>query len=150
VVSLVSSSGRTCVQPGLYESDAVATIGRIGRYSVTFDDPAPGARRPDELTSETAKEGDQIKGESTTKPSPLLGSSIAIRKATDEVEAAPGFFEGDTVAHCGPTLKGEFARTVNLTDMHIGWVFTRSVPNNAHIHILGALKAGIHGIPYEV
>jgi hypothetical protein len=98
----------------------------------------------------TAKADEQIKGESTTKPSPLLWSLITIRKATDEVEAAPGFFEGDTVAHCGPTLKGEFARTVNLTDMHIGWVFTRSVPNNAHTHILGALKAGIHEIPYAV
>ena len=31
------------------------------------------------------------------------------------MEAEPGFFEGDTVAHCGPTLKGEFARTLNLT-----------------------------------
>jgi hypothetical protein len=86
----------------------------------------------------------------TTKPSPLLRSSITIRKATDEVEAAPGFFEGDTVAHCGPTLKGEFARTVNLTDMHTGWVFTRTVRNNAHTHILGALKVGIDEIPYEV
>jgi IS30 family transposase len=63
---------------------------------------------------------------------------------------APGFFEGDTVAHCGPTLKGEFARTLNLTDMHIGWVFTRTVRNNARTHILGALKAGVREIPYEV
>lgn len=61
------------------------------------------------------------------KPCPLLRSSITIRKAGDEVEESPAFFEGDTVAHCGPTLKGEFARTVNLTDMHIGWVFTRTV-----------------------
>lgn len=97
-----------------------------------------------------AKAKDQVKGKSTTKPSPLLRSSVKIRKATDEIEAAPGFFEGDTVAHCGPTLKGEFARTLNLTDMHIGWVFTRTVRNNAHTHILGALKAGIHEIPYEV
>ncbi|EFG75660.1 integrase core domain protein, partial [Mycobacterium parascrofulaceum ATCC BAA-614] len=96
------------------------------------------------------KARDQIKGKSTTKASPLLRSSIKIRKATDEVEGSPGFFEGDTVAHCGPTLKGEFARTVNLTDMHIGWVFTRTERNNAHTHILGALKAGVHEIPYEV
>jgi len=68
-----------------------------------------------------AKATDQIRGVSTTKPSPLLRSSIKIRKAGDEVEAEPGFFEGDTVAHCGPTLKGEFARTVNLTDVHTGW-----------------------------
>ncbi|WP_211187976.1 hypothetical protein [Mycobacterium pseudokansasii] len=93
---------------------------------------------------------DQIKGKSTTKTSPLLRSSIKIRKATDEAEASPGFFEGDTVAHCGPTLKGEFARTLNLTDAHIGWVFTRTVPNNAHTHILGALKTAMHEIPYEV
>jgi hypothetical protein len=92
----------------------------------------------------------QLCGKSTTKPSPLLRSSIKVRKAGDEVEAEPGFFEGDTVAHCGPTLKGEFARTVNLTDVHIGWVFTRTVRNNAHTHILGALTAAVTEIPFEV
>jgi integrase-like protein len=96
------------------------------------------------------KAKDQISGVSTTKPSPLLRNSIKVRKAGDEVADEPGFFEGDTVAHCGPTLKGEFARTVNLTDVHTGWVFTRTVRNNAHAHILGALKAGVHEIPYEV
>lgn len=96
------------------------------------------------------KAKDQISGIPTTKPSPLLRNSIKVRKAGDEVEDEPGFFEGDTVAHCGPTLKGEFARTVNLTDVHTGWVFTRTVRNNAHTHILGALKAGVHEIPYEV
>jgi hypothetical protein len=39
----------------------------------------------------------------------LLLSSIKIRNAGEEVEAEPGFVEGDTVAHCGPTLKGKFA-----------------------------------------
>jgi hypothetical protein len=97
-----------------------------------------------------AKATDQIRGVATTKPSPLLRTSIKIRKAGDEVEAEPGFFEGDTVAHCGPTLKGEFARTVNLTDVHLGWVFTRSVRNNAQVHILAALKAGVAQIPFEV
>lgn len=97
-----------------------------------------------------AKATDQIRGVSTTKPSPLLRSSIKVRKAGDEVEAEPGFFEGDTVAHCGPTLKGEFARTLNLTDVHTGWVFTRSVRNNAHVHILGALKAGVEEVPFAV
>src|SRR5680860_704767 len=97
-----------------------------------------------------ARATDQIRGKSTTKPSLLLRSSIKIRKAGDEVEAEPGFFEGDTVAHCGPTLKGEFARTLNLTDVHTGWVFTRSVRNNAHVHILGALEAGVTEVPFAV
>lgn len=97
-----------------------------------------------------AKATDRIRGVSTTKPSPLLRSAIKVRRAGDEVEAEPGFFEGDTVAHCGPTLKGEFARTLNLTDVHTGWTFTRSVRNNAHVHILGALKAGVVEVPFAV
>lgn len=98
----------------------------------------------------TAKATDQTSGASTTKPSPLLRNSIQVRRAGDEVEAEPGFFEGDTVAHCGPTLKGEFARTLNLTDVHTGWVFTRSVRNNAHVHILTMLKTADTEIPYEI
>src|SRR6202022_1751723 len=97
-----------------------------------------------------AKAKDQIKGKSTTKPSPLLRSSVKIRKATDEIEGAPGFFEGDTVAPCGPTLKGEFARTLNLTCVHTGWTFTRTVRNNAHTHILAGLKTGVAQVPFEV
>jgi hypothetical protein len=98
----------------------------------------------------TAKAKDQISGVSTTKPSPLLRNAITVRRAGEEVEAEPGFFEGDTVAHCGPTLKGEFARTLNLTDVHTGWVFTRTVRNNAHTHILAGLKASVTEIPYTV
>lgn len=97
-----------------------------------------------------AKKRDPLRGISSTKPSPLLRTSIQIRKAGDEVERAPGFFEGDTVAHCGPTLKGEFCRTLNLTDMHTGWTFTRSTRNNAHIHILAALTLAVETIPFEI
>ena len=96
------------------------------------------------------KAKDQVKGVATTKPSPLLRSAITIRKATDEAEAEPGFFEGDTVAHCGPTLKGEFARTLNLTDVHTGWVFTHTVRNNAHVHILAGLQTAVEAIPFEI
>jgi hypothetical protein len=89
-----------------------------------------------------AKANDQISGVSTTKPSVLLRNSIKVRKAGDEAEAEPGFFEGDTVAHC--------ARTLNLTDVHTGWVFTRSIRNNAHTHILSGLKTAITEISYAV
>ncbi|WP_218000318.1 integrase catalytic domain-containing protein, partial [Millisia brevis] len=95
-----------------------------------------------------AKDG--ISGISTTKPSVLLRHSITVRRAGDEVEAEPGFFEGDTVAHCGPTLKGEFARTFNLTDVYTGWTFTRTIRNNAHTHILSALTAAADEIPFGI
>jgi len=97
-----------------------------------------------------ARAAEQLRGKSTTKPSPLLRTSIKIRKAGDEVEAEPGFFECDTVASCGPTLKGEFVRTVNFTDVLTGWVFTRSIRNNAHVHIRQVMDAAITEIPYSV
>jgi hypothetical protein len=98
-----------------------------------------------------AKVKDAIGGVSTTKPSPLLRSSVAIRRARDEVEDEPGFFEVDIIAHCGPTLKDEFARTVNLTDVHTGWVFTHTIRNNAHpTHILTALQAAVDEVPCAV
>lgn len=91
-----------------------------------------------------------IRGKTTTKPSPLLRNSIKVRKAGDEVEDEPGFFEGDTVAHCGPSLKGEFARTLNLTDVKTGWVFTHTMRNNARRHVLEGLKLALEAIPFEV
>ena len=96
------------------------------------------------------KATDPIRGKSTTRPGTLLRNSITIRKAGDEVETEPGFFEVDTVAHCGPTLKGEFCRSVNFTDLHTGWVFTRAIRNNAAVHVLGAFDHFIDQVPYMV
>lgn len=97
-----------------------------------------------------SKAKDAISGYSTTKASPLLRTSIRIRQAGDEVEDVPGFFEVDTVAHCGPTLKGEFARTLNLTCVYTGWTWTKTVRNNAHANILKGLKSCVEEIPFEV
>jgi len=96
------------------------------------------------------KAREPLRGKTTTKPGAMLRNSISIRKAGDEVAAEPGFFEVDTVAHCGPTLKGEFARTVNFTDVNIGWVFTCSIRNNAHSHIKKAMAAFHAAIPYQI
>ena len=97
-----------------------------------------------------ARATDPVRGKSATKPGSMLRNSISIRRAGDEVEAEPGFFEVDTVAHCGPSLKGEFVRSVNFTDMHTGWVFTRAIRNNARIHMLGCFEEFIDHIPYAV
>lgn len=91
-----------------------------------------------------------LKGISTTRPGVLLRNSITVRKASDEMEAEPGFFEADTVAHCGPTLKGEFARTLTLTDVRLGWIQLEVLRNNARVHVLAGLNAALEAIPYRV
>jgi hypothetical protein len=47
-----------------------------------------------------ARDRMRIKGISTTKPSPLLRTSITIRTCADETPDRPGAIEADTVAHC--------------------------------------------------
>jgi hypothetical protein len=96
-----------------------------------------------------AKARDPLRGKSTTRPGTMLRNSITVRKASDETEDEPGFFEVDTVAHCGPTLKGEFARSVNFTDVRTGWVFTIAIRNNARVDMLAALDAARRAIPYR-
>jgi hypothetical protein len=93
---------------------------------------------------------DPLHGISTTKPAALLRSSITVRRAGDEVEELPGFFECDTVAHCGPSLKGEFVRSVNMTDVRTGWVHTVAIRNNARVWVLAALEAAVAAIPFQV
>ena len=97
-----------------------------------------------------AKARDPIRGKTSTKPGHLLRQSIQVRKAGDEVEGEPGFFEVDTVAHCGPTLKGEFARSVNFTCVHTGWVYTHPIRNNARVHVLAAFDAFVEVVPFAV
>ena len=66
-------------------------------------------------------DGMRLTGVSGTKPDPLLRNSFQVRKAGDEHEQAPGFCEADLVLLCGPTLNGQFCRTVTVTDVHPAW-----------------------------
>ena len=87
-----------------------------------------------------ARDRMRIKGIATTKPSPLLRNSITIRTCADEAPATPGVIEADTVAHCGPTLIGEFARTLTMTDLVVGWTENHSIRNNAAKWIIEGIE----------
>jgi hypothetical protein len=87
-----------------------------------------------------ARDRMRIKGISTTKPSALLRNSISIRTCADEAPEGPGVIEADTVAHCGPTLIGELARTLTMTDVVIGWTENCSIRNNASKSIVASVE----------
>jgi hypothetical protein len=74
----------------------------------------------------------QLRGISTTVPAPaVLRNSIGLSKVGDAPPATPGVIEADTVAHCGPTFAGEFARTLTMTDLVTGWTENASIRNTA-------------------
>ncbi|MBI5700560.1 hypothetical protein HZC34_01780 [Candidatus Saganbacteria bacterium] len=60
-----------------------------------------------------------------TKPETLLKHQIPIKTDHWDVKE-PGFTEIDTVSHSGNCASGEFAYSVNQTDILTGWVETRA------------------------
>ena len=73
-----------------------------------------------------------IRGIATTRPAKNLNKLIPIRTFFDWDERKPGFFESDTVAHCGTTTEGQYICTLTLTDVHSGWTENRALLNKAH------------------
>lgn len=94
--------------------------------------------------------GLDLAGISTTRSGTLLRQSIAVKKAGAREEEEPGFMECDTVAHCGPTMKGEFARTLTATCVHTGWTYLGVLRNNARVHMLAGLTRMREAIPFEI
>lgn len=76
----------------------------------------------DRMLAATKKSYELKKGRSTTKPGTLLRNQIPIRTFADWDEKRPGFFEGDLVAFCGETVRGEYVNVLDLTDVALGWV----------------------------
>jgi len=80
-----------------------------------------------------------LKGRSLTKPGNLLKKQIPVRTYYADADKKPGFFEIDTVHHCGTNDSGEFCLTLTATDVYSGWVELRPLLNKAHKWVLKAL-----------
>lgn len=88
-------------------------------------------------------------GLSTTKPGSLLKKQVPI-KTNQWDEFRPGFFEADTVAHCGGSLSGSFIYSVNLTDIATGWIQTRAVWGKGQSGVFEALKTIQSSLPFKI
>jgi len=65
-------------------------------------------------------------GRCTTKPGTLLRNQIPIATRQWD-QTRPGFIEADTVAHCGTSMAGQFAYTIDCVDIATGWTEQRAV-----------------------
>ena len=98
-----------------------------------------------------ARQAMQLRGVSTTTPAPaVLRNSIGLSKAGDAPPTEPGVIEADTVAHCGPTFAGEFARTLTMTDLVTGWTENASIRNNASRWIVQAVGELRDAFPFPL
>ncbi|HLW59187.1 MAG TPA: hypothetical protein VKV57_04590, partial [bacterium] len=87
-----------------------------------------------------------------TKPGTLLKHHIPLRTEHWPV-TTPGFTEVDLVAHSGNSADGDFLQSLNLTDLHTGWVEscavlgkTQRVVRAAVAELRGALPFPLRGL----
>ena len=91
-----------------------------------------------------------LKGKSGTKPGKLLKKHIPIRTYYTDEDKKPGFFEFDTVHHCGASDSGEFCLTLSATCVYSGWIELRPTLNKAHKWIFQALVDIKSSLPFPL
>lgn len=84
-----------------------------------------------------------------TKPGTLLKHQVPLRTDRWDV-TVPGFTEVDLVAHSGDRADGEYAHTVNQTDIVTTWVESRAVLGKSQVRVQQALEAMRHGLPFAL
>jgi len=89
-----------------------------------------------------------LKGKNGTKPGKLIKKQIPIRTYYTNTDKKPGFFEVDTLYHCGATELGEFCLTLTATDVFSGWVELRPTLNKAQKWIFQALADIKETLPF--
>ena len=96
------------------------------------------------------KKAYRLKGVSTTKPGTLLKSQIPIRVCFNRDEKRPGFFETDTVSHCGANASGQFCQTLTLTDVGSGWTEECALLNSAHRWVKVQIAHTMNTLPFSM
>ena len=81
-----------------------------------------------------------LKGKCGTKPGKLLKKQIPVRTYYTDEDKKPGFFEIDTVHHCGTSDSGEFCLTLTATDVYSGWTELRPTLNKAFKWVFQSLQ----------
>jgi hypothetical protein len=84
-----------------------------------------------------------------TKPGTLLKHHIPLKTDHWDVTVS-GFTELDLVAHAGERADGEFAHSLNVTDIHTTWVETRAVLGRGESRVQTALDEIRRALPFRL
>ncbi len=84
-----------------------------------------------------------------TKPGTLLKHHIPLKTDSWDVKS-PGFTEVDLVSHSGNSADGEFAHSLNLTDIHTGWTESRALLGRGQVAVREALQEIQRALPFPL
>lgn len=65
-------------------------------------------------------------------------------------EKRPGFVEGDTVAHCGTSLRGNFVWSVTVTDIFSGWTENGATWNKGGHGVMKQIRLIEERLPFLI
>jgi hypothetical protein len=69
------------------------------------------------------------KGLSATRcPARYMKNKVPINTLDSKIDR-PGFFQSDTVAHCGDSTAGVYISSITLTDIYSQWTVNRAIPS---------------------
>jgi hypothetical protein len=89
------------------------------------------------------------KGRCTTRPGTLLKNQIPIK--TDRWDVSqPGFFEADTVAHCGNSMDGDFVYSLTFSDILSGWTENKAVWGRGSQGVLKRIEDIEEGLVFPI
>ena len=92
----------------------------------------------------------ELRSRGRTRPGTLLKHQIPIRTFADWNEQRPGFAELDLVAHDGGIGFGDYAQTLDMTDVCTGWTETIAVPNKAQVWVFEAIDKARGRLPFPL
>ena len=84
-----------------------------------------------------------------TKPGTLLKHQIPVKAEPWNV-GEPGWTEIDLVSHSGPSARGEFGYSLNLTDVYLGWCESRAVLGRGEVGVVAALDQIRRRLPFAL
>jgi len=136
-----------------YLAEIVPTLERLGELTLDKD-----ARRKligispatiDRLLG-PVRQRYQLRSRSRTKPGTLLKHQIPIRTFSDWDDLRPGFVEIDLVSHEGGNPRGDYAYTLDATDVCTGWTETEAVRNRAERWVFAGLEKALARFPFDI
>ena len=89
------------------------------------------------------------RGRCGTKPGSLLRSEIPIRTGIWDL-TQPGYWEADSVAHCGGSMAGDFIWSLTYTDILSGWTEGGAVWNKGSGGVLAATREVEARLPFAL
>jgi len=133
--------------------ELVASLERHGHLALAGEVRAQllamSAATADRILADVRRSG-RPRGVGTTRRGALLKHQVPVRTFADWSDVAPGFVEGDLVAHCGTSARGVYLHSLVLTDVATGWTECLPLRHRGQLEVARSLEVARRILPFPL